>query len=88
MVSLAIHFLAAHFHCNDAIQLANVMNPDNIALKVVALIHNVHADKHVPMENAEPGVIQEFVSKVNYVKMELVLLVAETIWTVRVTDHA
>lgn len=88
MVFSAIHCRAAHCHCNDAIQLANVMNPDNIALTVVALIHNVHADKYVQMENAEPDVIQEYASKVNSAKMELVLLVAGTIWIARVTDHA
>lgn len=55
------------------------MNLDNIVRKPVRLIHNVHADKFVPMENVELDVIREHVLKVNCVKMALVLLVAETI---------
>lgn len=87
MVSSEIHCRAVHFHYNAAIHFANVMNPDNIAPKVVQSIRNVLADKFVQMENAEPDVTQEPALKVNYVKMELALLVAEIIWIVRVTGH-
>lgn len=87
MDSLVIHFQAAHFHCNAAIHCVNVMNLDNIVPKAVQLIRNALADKCVAMANAERDVIQDRVLKVNYVKMELVLLAVEIIWIVRMTDH-
>lgn len=79
MVSWAIHCLVVHYHCNDAIHNANVMNQVNIVLKSVQLMNNVHVVKFASLKNVETDVIQEIVLKVNYVKMELVFLVAETI---------
>lgn len=60
-------------------QLVHAMNLVNIVQKFVRLIRNVRADKFVPMENVELVVIPDRVLKVNCVKMELVLLVAEII---------
>lgn len=87
MDSSVIRCQVVHFHCNVAIHFVNAMNLDNIVPKAVQLIRNAPVDKCVAMENAEPDVIQERVLKVNYAKMELVLLVAEIIWIVRVIDH-
>lgn len=77
MVSLVIHHRDVHCHCNVATQLARATSLDNIVRNRVRLIHNVLADKFVPMVNAERDVIQEHVSRVNCVKMALVLLAAE-----------
>jgi len=88
MVFLEIHCRAAHCHCNVVIHCVNVMNQDSIVRKVVALIRNAHADKFVRLVNVEVDAIQETVWKVNYVKMELVLLAVEIIWTVRRIDRA
>lgn len=87
MDSLEIHCQLVHFHYNVAIHCANVTNLANIVPKAVQLIRNALAVKCAAMANAELDVIQERALKVNYAKMELVLLVAEIIWIVRVTDH-
>lgn len=85
MVSLVIHLSDAIYHYNDAIHCVNAMNLDNIVLKVVQLIRNVHAVKFVQLENVEIDAIQALIVwKDNCVKMVHVLLVVEIIWIVQV----
>lgn len=73
---------------NAAIPTANAMNLVSSVRKPVTSIANVLADKHVPLENVDPVVIQEPAPPVNSAKMVLALLDAETIWIAPAIDRA